>query len=81
MAVWRRRGGVLRSAFWRGKSLAGGPGPSSCRGIGRALAVGFGRLRFGLRGAGVPNEFTQELELGQEELPDYIPTWRVKKEK
>lgn len=54
--------------------MACGPGPISRRGVRRAFALGFGRLRFGLRGAGVPDKFTQELELGQEELPNYIPT-------
>lgn len=54
--------------------MACGPGPTSSRGVRCTFALGFGRLRFGLWGAGVPDKFTQELELGQEELPDYIPT-------
>lgn len=76
MIVWMHSGRVedLRSDFWRGDSLACRPGPNSCRGAGCAFTLGFGRLSFSLRGAGVPDEFTKELELGQEELPDYIPT-------
>lgn len=38
------------------------------------FTLGFGRLSFGLRGACIPEKLTQEFELGQEELPDYIPT-------
>lgn len=54
--------------------MACSPGPISCRGTGCAFALGFGRLSFGLWGAGIADKLTQELELGQEELPDYIPT-------
>ncbi|TNN28614.1 hypothetical protein EYF80_061237 [Liparis tanakae] len=54
----------------RGDSLACGPGPITDR---RVFALGVGRLRLGLRGAAVPDELAQELELGQEELPDYVP--------
>lgn len=54
--------------------MACGPRPISCWGVNCAFTLGFGRLRFGLWGASVPDKFTQELELGQEELPDYIPT-------
>lgn len=65
---------VLRRDFWRGDSLAGGPGPVSCRGAGQTFALGLGRLSFGLRGAGVAHQLTEELKLGQEELPDDVPT-------
>lgn len=41
------------------------------------LALGFGRLRCGVRGTGLPDELTQELKLGEEELPDYEPTCRA----
>lgn len=77
MIVWWMHSGCvedLRSDLRRGDSLACRPGPIPCRGAGRTFALGFGRLSFSLRGAGVPDEFTKELELGQEELPDYIPT-------
>lgn len=64
----------LRSDFWRSDSLACRPGPTACRGAGCTFTLGFGRLSFSLWGAGVPDKFTKKLELGQEELPDYIPT-------
>lgn len=54
--------------------MACGPGPISGRGARRAFALGGGGLRLGLRGAAVPDELAQELELGQEELPDDKPT-------
>lgn len=38
------------------------------------LALGLGWLRGGVRGTSLPNELTQELKLGEEELPDYVPT-------
>lgn len=75
--MWRKSNGrldVLRGAFWEGDSLACTPGSISHRGAGCTFALGFGRLTFSLRGAGVTDKLTQELELGQEELPDYIPT-------
>lgn len=75
--MWRMHDGSLCdlwSAFRGGNSLASSPGPISCWGVRCTLTLGFGRLRFGLRGASIPYKFTQELELGQEELPDYIPT-------
>lgn len=37
------------------------------------LALGFGRLR----GPGLPDELSQELKLGEEELPDDVPTCRT----
>lgn len=82
--TWRMHSGCLGDlwrAFRGGNSLAWSPGPTSCRSVRCTLTLGFGRLRFGLRGASVPDKFTQELELGQEELPDYIPTWWRKKGK
>lgn len=64
----RKEGGLpadLGAAFWGGDSLACGPGPIPCsRGVDLAFTLGFGRLRFGLRGASIPDQFTQELELG-----------------
>lgn len=54
--------------------MACSPGPIPGRGVGGAFALGFGRLSFGLRGPCLADKLAQELELGQEELPDYIPT-------
>lgn len=64
----------LQGGFWSDDSLACTLGPISRRRISCALALAFGRLSFGLWGASVANKLTQELELRQEELPDYIPT-------
>lgn len=69
VAVWR-----ILCVFCEGDSLACAPGSTPRRGAGCPLALGFGRLRFRLRAAGVSQKLAQELELGQEELPDYIPT-------
>lgn len=71
----------LWSAFWSGDSLACSPGPTPRRHVSWTFGLRFGRLRFGLRGAGVADKLAQELELGQEELPDYIPTWGEKNRK
>lgn len=69
----------LRSVLRRDDSLACSPGTRSLCGTGRAFTV-FGRLRLSLRGAGIPNKLAQELEFGQEELPDYIPACKVRRD-
>lgn len=68
----------LRGVVGRDNSLACSPGTRSLCSVGQAFVL-FGRLHLGLRGAGVPNKLAQELELGQEELPDYIPTWKARR--
>lgn len=70
----RRSCAPLRGALWEGDSLACGPAPASRRAPAQTLALGVGRMSFGLWGARVPDEFPQELELGEEELPDDVPT-------
>lgn len=71
----------LRGDFWSNNSLACTLGPISWRRISYALTLAFGRLSFGLWGASVANKLTQELELRQEELPDYIPTKQHEEER
>lgn len=81
--MWRTHSGCLndlRSAFCGGNSLACSPRAIPCWDTSCTFTLGFGRLSFGLWGSSVTDKFTQELELGQEELPYYIPAWGVKKE-
>lgn len=66
--------GDLQGALREGNSLPCSPGTVARGDGGGAFALAFGRLGLRRRGGRVPDEFTQELELGQEELPDHIPT-------
>lgn len=67
----------LWSSFWR--PLARSPRSASYVHVGFVLAPGFGRLRCGVRGSGLPDELTQELKPGEEELPDHVPTCRAQR--
>lgn len=67
--------GDLRSGVWKCNSLACTPGPTPDRGGRCALVPDLRGLFLSLRGAGISDKLTQELELGQEEMPNHIPTW------
>lgn len=69
------RRGELQSAVCKRNSLACTPGPTSDQGGRCAFGAEFWRLVLSLWCAGISNKLTQELELGQEKMPNYVPAW------
>lgn len=67
--------GELQGAVWKRNSLACTPGPTSDQGGRCASGAEFWRLVLSLWCAGISNKLTQELKLGQEKMPNYVPAW------
>lgn len=72
MLLWN-----LRRAARESDSLACGFGSMAGRRRGAAFALRFRGFRFGLWRARVPDQLSQELKLGQEELPHHVPTCKT----